>query len=83
MARRLQPGPVMQSYIANPIEVPEDVRAEDARKISAVHIPPPDAVPEDTRSELDREQRVVDAQLDEQLNEGQLPAAIDDPVADA
>ena len=83
MARHLQPGLVMQKHIANPIEVPEDVRAEDARKISAVHIPPPDAVPEDTRSELDREQRVVDAQLNEQIAEGKLPAAADDPVAEA
>lgn len=82
MARPVQPGLVMQRHIVDPIEVPEDVRAEDARKISAVHIPPPDAVPEDTRSELDREQRMVDAQLDEQLSEGQLPAAVDDPLAE-
>ena len=83
MARCLQRLAVMQNHIANRIEVPEDVRAEDARKISAVHVPPPDAVPEDTRSELDREQRLAEAELEEQLSEGQLPAAIDDPVADA
>jgi hypothetical protein len=83
VARRVQATSVMQMHIAKePIEVPEDVRAEDARLAERRRMPPPDAVPEDTRSELDRETRLADAELQLELTEGRPPAADDADLAE-
>jgi hypothetical protein len=70
----------MRIHVANPIEVPEDVRVEDAPLADTGKLPPLDAVPEDTHGELDREARLADADLELRLTEGQPPADSDADV---
>lgn len=65
---------MMQSHKVNPIEVPEDVRAEAVVQTSATRLPPVDAVPDETRSELDREARVEEAEMEQRMTEGRPPA---------
>jgi hypothetical protein len=68
----------MQSDHTDPIEVPEDVRAEldtEERRTSPTTSP---VLPEDVLSEQDRQARVADEIQRGQLTEGGQPALLDE-----
>ena len=71
----------MQPQLANPLEVPEDVRAEmdiEERRKNPGMLPRADRVPEEVRSELDHEARVADEQQLVSLQEGTQPSLEDE-----
>jgi len=74
----------MQTRIANPVEVPEDVLAEmdieERRANGSVVSRMPEAVPEEVRSELDHQARLADEEQRLQLAEGSLPGVEPEPT---
>lgn len=73
----------MQPQLANPLEVPEDVRAEmdiEERRNNPGRLPRADRVPEEVRSELDHEARVAHEQQRVSLEEG-APPDLEDETA--